>query len=232
MKKLFLFFVLVCLVSLAAGMQAEPYTKEDFKARMDRAIAYNEQEAKLKIAYSPEEYPEEERQGILDNFARLRGLKDQSVAEYNLFFDAYYSADKTKVNEQEQKLKKIFDEMNPLMVTIVKFEEIYNNILFWKLQLGYLIDNGVVEEGNKIIDNSKPFVAVKDSGETESKITDCCVSDPESQCCKEKVNDCCLTDPESDCCKAKQPEGNLLVLVLLAVVVIAAAAVYFVFMKK
>lgn len=233
MKKIVLFIVLICFLSVVSAMEAEPFTKEDFKQRMDTAIQRNERKLSLTIPYDEfGEIDQDEVKRIQGNLGRLDELREQAIKEYNLFFDAYYSADSQKVHAQTEKLEKIFDEMNSLMVTVINFDVIYASIYFWSLQLDYYIEHGIFNP-DKNADYPKRIEAVNEKTGAENQITDCCVSDPLSDCCKIKKNaECCITNPDSDCCKEKPSQDNLLIPVAIALVIIVIALLYVAFIKK
>jgi hypothetical protein len=196
---------------VVSGMQAEPFTKEDFKQRMDSAISYNRQEAVQRIGYDEFGQPTQDANRIMENLNRLDELKEKAIKEYNLFFDAYYSRDSNKVHKQTQKLKVIFDEMNPLMVTVVRFHEIYANIYYWSLQLDYYIEKGIVIPGKEVNGSVKPKIinAVKEKTAFDNEISD--------------------IKPEE---KKPEPESNFFVFLVAGVLFFAVIVVVFLIRKK
>ncbi len=174
MKKLFLFIAVILLFSLVNAMEKNPFTKEDFKLRLDNALGQNRQETLLKITSDESGRPQQEQvESAQTKFERLDVLKEQAIIEYNVFYDAYYEADAKTVQEKTFKLKTIFDEMNSLMVTIVKFDGIYSNIYYWGIQLDYYIEKGIFEskDSNNNITN-KTIKAVKEKTGFNNEITD------------------------------------------------------------
>jgi len=228
MKKIFLFLALICFFSLVNALEAEPFAKQDFEQRINYAVSYNRQETKMNLA--PHLTPEE-LQAVESKLTRMDELKVQAIKEYNIFFDAYYDSDLAKVKSQTEKLKKIFDEMNSLMVTIIKFDGIYSEIYFWSLNLEHLIEIGAVDQNADTSD--KTINAVKGTTTDNQIVEDCCTTDPKSECCqKKKALECCINDPNSDCCKEKPSPDNLLIPVAVALAIIVFAIVYVVFIKK
>jgi len=230
-KKLLWFIGLICLFSLVnAQLSEDLFSKKDFSDRMNLALSHNREQVSILIATGyfdgpeitpgtiPRETSEEKQKELINQLNRLDELKDQTIKEYNVFYDAYYKADAQTVQEQNIKLKAIFDEMNPLMHTIVKFEGISDNIFYWSIKLEYLIKKGQINPDNPPIDNSSPFTAIKNKTSIELPviIDDCCISEPDSKCCKEK----------------DQPLNSLIILVTIVLIAIVGALVYFIFIKK
>ena len=245
MKKIFVLVALFCFLSLVnATMFEEPFSKADFSDRMNLAVNHNKQQVSILISsgyfdgpavpgITPGGTSEEKQKEVIDQLNRLESLKEDAIKEYNIFFDAYYKADLSTVQKQNIKLKAIFDEMNPLMHTIVKFEGIYTNVLYWTIKLEYMIQKGQINPDSPPIDNSKPITATIDKGSITTVVDDCFISDPNSACCKEKIKvDCCISDPNSDCCKEKPSPDNLLIPIAVALAIIVFAIVYVAFIKK
>jgi len=241
MKKIIFVLALICMFSLVTAIEAEPYSKESFKEKMDRAVEYNRTQTNIpNISFFPEgteEYKDalKEQQQIIASLEKLDQLKEKAIKEYSIFFDAYHASDSKTVKEQTPKLETILiKEMNPLMKTIVKFDGIYNNIFFWSVQLDYYINNGIIIDPDKLpIDNSKPIQADKTKVSGEVKITDCCIAEPEGKCCKAKKSaECCAKDPNSACCLQKPAETDLLLPILGALVVFVIVIVALVFVRR
>ncbi len=223
MKKiLVLFLALIFLFSFVYSDESEPYSKEDFKQRIEKALEYNLQEAHL-IADSGNS------EALGKNLARLNELKPQAIKEYNEFYDAYYKGNLNKVIEQTEKLEKIFDEMNSLMVTVIKFEGIYRNIFTWRLQLERLIQNKAFNPKDE--NYSENITAVKENTGSVQDITDCCKTQSESNCCKAKKKALfCQQNPEAKECSEK--EFDFIIVFVVIAVILASALIYFLFVKK
>jgi hypothetical protein len=221
MKKMILFgLALILLLSFASAYEAQPYTKQDFNDRMDRALAHNREQSFLFISYLPNgEVNEDAMKKMQEDLARLDELKVQAVNEYSEFYDFYYAADLVKTREQQEKLKTIFDEMNPLMVTIVKFEGIYGNIFYWTVLLDYSIEQGIINPDQNIQDNTKPITAIKEKTASDNPVTDCCKEDSKSECCKLKQ-------------QFDQPQLDLLIPIVVGLIIIVFGAVYAIFIRK
>ncbi len=239
MKKIILVLALICFLSFASASEFDPYTKEDFRQKMDRAMAYNRQNVPFPyldpFLEGTEEYKmaEERTKELVKELERLDVLKEEAKKEYDVFYDAYYASDSEKVKTQVDKLKVIFDEMNSLMSTIVRFEGIYNDILYWSIQLDYLIEQGVFDPNQGSIDNSGTFTPVQEKTGTANQVTDCCIAEPEGECCKAKKSaECCAKDPNSDCCKEKPVEDDLLVPIAVALIVFVLVIVVLFFIRR
>lgn len=180
MKKILLFIALILLLSMANAIEAEPYSKEDFKLKMDTAVSYNIQQTKLKLFYEDESgLTQEQADELAETFERLESLKQKAITEYNVFFDAYYDADSKKVKTQTEKLTAIFNEMNSLMNTVIKFDEISKNIVYWSVMLDYYIEKGIFKSKEPVIDTeNKVIKAVKEQTYFGNPVSDINVEDP------------------------------------------------------
>ncbi|MBU2099729.1 hypothetical protein KKG83_02100 [Candidatus Micrarchaeota archaeon] len=222
MKKIFLVLALVCFISMVNAMDPEPWSKEEFKTRMDYAITHNEEQTLYDFAcqqFEDEAQCKARQDSIIKNLQNLKELKEQVIKEYNEFFDAYHVADSEKTHQQQEKLELIFNEMNPLMSTIIAFEGIYLEVFYWTIHLDDLIKRGIIDPDSKPTDPTKPIKAVKGVTVSDNPITDCCVEEPESECCKLKK-------------QIDQPQPDLLIPIVVGLIIIVFGVVYAIFIRK